>query len=278
MMAETPRTRVLLLVEDNPGDAHLVADLLANSGGEVFHVIHVALLAEAVDRMRHQSVDVVVLDLRLPDGSGVASVRAVREVAGKVPIVVLTGSEDEELALSCIDAGAQDYLAKSEVRPQNLRRAIGYAITRIREAQLRELEETLDRYRALSSANQGTTMTAALAGSGAVSVRSPETFARIVEEYCTLLEPYLQGTAGRVEPPRQVLERLITQLGDANGGPRDLLDIHVAALDRAMAPGKHPHSQSLVLEGRLVALEMMGLLVDYYRVGIRRMSWSGEAS
>ena len=62
----------------------------------------------------------------------------------------------------------------------------------------------------------------------------------------------------------------VTELGDLGGGPRDLLDMHVAALDRALALYQDPHARAIVYESRLLALQMMGLLVDYYRVGHRR--------
>jgi CheY-like chemotaxis protein len=237
--------------------------------------VHVPLLSEAVDLIKLNQFAVVLLDLRLPDSTGVESVSTVRGVLGETPIVVLTGTDDEELALACIDAGAQDYLSKTEVRARSLRRAIGYAITRIREAQVREWQETLESYRALSSSAHGTTITAALAGSGAVAVRSPQTFERIAREYFALLTPYLERLEDKVRAPRSAMERIVTFIGDASGGPRDLLDVHVAALDRAITISDDPHSRSLVVEARLLALEMMGLLVDYYRVGMRRYGEEG---
>ena len=275
--SDTP-SRVLLLVEDNPGDAQLVNELLSDSHRDAYHIVHVPLMSTAVETLRTQPVDVVVLDLRLPDCAGVETVKTVREVASEVPIVVLTGSDDEQLAMDCIDAGAQDYLPKAEVRTQNLRRALGYAITRIRDAQVRHLQETLARYRTLSSAAQNTTVTAALAGSGAVAQRHPQGFGQLVQAYYALLEPYLARQTERLEVPISAKEVIITALGDAGGGPRDLLDVHVAALDQALALHADPHARSIVYESRLLALEMMGLLVDYYRVGHRRRSLEDSRS
>jgi DNA-binding response OmpR family regulator len=271
MSSETP-SRVLLLVEDNPGDAQLVNELLSDSHRDAYHIVHVPLMSTAVETLRTRPVHVVVLDLRLPDCAGVDTVKTVREVASDVPIVVLTGSDDEQLAMDCIDAGAQDYLPKTEVRAQNLRRALGYAITRIRDAQVRHLQETLARYRTLSSATQATTVTAALAGSGAIAQRNAPAFARLVQSYYGLLQPFLARETDRLDAPVAAKEIIITTLGDAGGGPRDLLDVHVAALDQALALHLDPHARSIVYESRLLALEMMGLLVDYYRVGHRRRS------
>lgn len=263
-------TRILLLVEDNPGDAEMVKDLLAEARGDTFMVMQAPRLGDALRTLESNEVDVVVLDLRLPDSEGVDTVKAVRALRGQVPIVVLTGSDDEELALACIDAGAQDYLPKSEVSGHNLKRAIGYSITRLREAQLREMHDTLAAYRAMSSSTQATSVTASLAKSGAISLANPEAFTRIVRAYYALIEPYLLREADRVHAPREVAERIITTIGDHGGGPRDLLDVHIAAIDQALSLFDDPHSRSIVFEARLLALEMMGLLVDYYRVGHRR--------
>ena len=271
-----PSHPVLLLVEDNPGDALLVSDMLDKGVRENFRIVHVPAVAQAVQALQSTAVDVIVLDLGLPDGEGVEVVKAIRKAAAEVPIVVLTGLEDEALALACIDAGAQDYLAKTEVRTQNLKRAIGYAVTRVREAQLRELQQTLEHYRALSSAGQGTSVTATLAGSGAVSARAADTFQAIVQAYFALLEPFLCRQSDQVVASRHAKEIIITRLGDAGGGPRDLLEVHVAALDRALALFDDPHSRTIVFEARLLALEMMGLLVDFYRVGHRRLYPEGQ--
>ena len=127
----------LLLVEDNLGDAELIRAYLADTGEATGGIIHAETLADAVTALGGAEVDVVLLDLRLPDGSGVECVERVLEERRDLPIVVLTGLEDDELALACIHAGAQDYLCKQDLQPQALRRAIGYASTRLREASAR---------------------------------------------------------------------------------------------------------------------------------------------
>jgi DNA-binding response OmpR family regulator len=278
LQTATQDTRVLLLVEDNPGDALLVSEMLDEQHRDRFRILHVPAVADALQALQSTPIDVIVLDLALPDGKGVEVVRAVREAAAEVPIVVLTGLEDEDIALACIDAGAQDYLPKNEVRAQNLKRAIGYAVSRMREAQLRELQRTLAHYRSMSSAGQSTTVTAALSGTGAVSLRSPASYSAIVQSYFALLEPYLLRECDQVVAPREAMEVIVTRLGDAAGGPRDLLEVHVAALDRALSLYDDSHSRTIVFEARLLAVEMMGLLVDYYRVGHRRRDPQGLSS
>lgn len=266
-----PQTCVLL-VEDNPADADLVEELLeqASEGAERYSLVRSARLSDAIEKLRSQPIDVVLLDLRLPDGAGVSSVHAIRAVNQQIPIVVLTGTDDEQLATSCISAGAQDYLCKGDIKPIPLRRSLGYAISRLREAQLREISATLSGFRALSNQTSRTSVTAALAGTGAVRFRYPSGFSELVQAYAQLLALYCDDSLSRLEKPREAMERVVTALGDSGAGPRDLIDVHVTALDQAIATAKDRRANALMYEGRLLALEMMGLLVDYYRVGLRR--------
>ena len=123
-------TACVLLIEDNPGDAELIRDMLEFGASEPYSVIHVSRIRD-VERILHEEhVDAVLLDLSLPDTFGIETVRLLRTIADDLPIVVQTGVSDEQLALACIDAGAQDYLLKNELRPAMLRRTIRYAIER----------------------------------------------------------------------------------------------------------------------------------------------------
>ncbi len=145
MNAPVDLPRSILLVEDNPGDADYIRELLTEGlHSPPSRVTHVLNLSEAIAVLRHQTTfEVVLLDLRLPDGSGVECVVAVRAKAHDVPIVVLTGLDDDDLAMSCIAAGAQDYLSKQEVRARTLSRAIDHAVARVHEMEARQREQEL---------------------------------------------------------------------------------------------------------------------------------------
>ena len=264
------RTYILLLVEDSSSDAELVVEMLADQQASQYNILRATTISDALHQLQNAQVDIILLDLRLPDSHGTRSVKTIRAAAGNIPIVVLTGINDEDLALVCIDAGAQDYLPKEELRPQTLRRAIGYAITRQREAQIRDLQQTLDHLRQLSSANARTQTTAKLTLNGPVRERHDGEFVQIVDDYSALLPAYLEHLLCQAEKPRDQMELLITRLGDLGGGPRDLMDVHVAALDASVEKQNAERGCALAVEGRLLALEMMGLLVDYYRIGQRR--------
>ena len=107
---------LVLLVEDNPGDAELLRDLLAEPGGdEAPAVLHAERLRDALALLAAHAVDVVLLDLSLPDARGLDTVQRVRRAAPDVPIVVLTGLDDEARRRAALQAGAQDYLVKGAV-------------------------------------------------------------------------------------------------------------------------------------------------------------------
>jgi len=123
----------LLLVEDNPGDADLVADLLADAIPPL-EVIHVQQIRDALDRLRERSFDAILLDLSLPDATGLNGLRHIRTAAPEVPVVMLTGSADHALGAAAVRDGAQDYLVKGQADGEALARAIRYAVERQRSA------------------------------------------------------------------------------------------------------------------------------------------------
>ena len=120
----------VLLVEDDPGDANLVRQMLRIGGEGRFAVTWVVTLAETSQRLHTEVFDVVLLDLSLPDSTGLGTVQACRQVNAKLPIIVLTGHDDNIFALQTIEAGAQDYLVKGSFDEDALIRAMRYAISR----------------------------------------------------------------------------------------------------------------------------------------------------
>jgi signal transduction histidine kinase len=122
----------VLLVEDNPGDAELLRDLLGESDEPSFAVRHVERLRDALALVAEEPFDVVLLDLSLPDARGLETVERVHRAAPHLPLVVLTGLDDEALAVQALQAGAQDYLVKGLVPGAGVRRAIRHARERQR--------------------------------------------------------------------------------------------------------------------------------------------------
>lgn len=123
----------VLLVEDNPGDARLVLSALKASGSPSFHVNHEETLAGAIDRLRSgPPFDVVLLDLGLPDSSGTETLSRLQAAEAGVPVVIMTGLDDQRMAERALEAGAQDYLVKGDVLDGTVPRTVRYAIYRYR--------------------------------------------------------------------------------------------------------------------------------------------------
>jgi signal transduction histidine kinase/DNA-binding response OmpR family regulator len=134
----------ILLVEDNPGDADLIQEMLPVGEDAEFAVHCVTRLADAVSHLRKEETDLALLDLNLPDSNGIETVRIARQAAPQLPIVVLTGNHDEQVGLAAVQSGAQDFLIKGQTHRSHLVRVIRYAVQRhCAEEQVRESERLL---------------------------------------------------------------------------------------------------------------------------------------
>ena len=136
----------VLLVEDNPTDADLIQRMLAqasikDASARSFDLECADHLSTALKRLTAGGIDVVLLDLTLPDSQGLKALTEVRTQAAPVPVIVLSGIDDEALAIEAVSQGAQDYLVKGHVDGFSLARAIRYAIER------KQAEEALKRER-----------------------------------------------------------------------------------------------------------------------------------
>ena len=149
-MAAGRRRLSLLLVEDDRADALLVEELIADAAGE-FDFVWSQTISDAARSLTEQRPDCILLDLNLPDSSGMDAVHRLGGLDHTVPIIVLTGLTDEHFGVSAVSSGAQDYLVKGRVEPDTLRRAVLYAIERKR-AELATVDLHSSRMRALENA------------------------------------------------------------------------------------------------------------------------------
>lgn len=135
----------ILLVEDDRAFAELLKEMLNGVLSFDFRLDAVQRLSEAETHLRKGNTDAVLLDLSLPDSTGLETLSGVQKAAAEVPVIILTGLEDETVALRAAEAGAQDYFFKNEVRGPELARAIQYAIERKRtEEKLRQLSRAVE--------------------------------------------------------------------------------------------------------------------------------------
>jgi sigma-B regulation protein RsbU (phosphoserine phosphatase) len=126
----------ILLVEDNPGDARLVKEALSETEKIKTEIEHVDRIQELERVFSPEKFDIIILDLSLPDASGLESVNKTSMIAPETAMIVLTGLDDEDLAIKAVQQGAQDYLVKGMVNVPVLERVILYALER-NQAKLR---------------------------------------------------------------------------------------------------------------------------------------------
>ena len=140
--SDPPKVIRILLVEDSPSVAFQITSMLSNSNNPIFEVDHETTLASALERIADEGIDLVILDLGLPDSDGLETFTRMQERAVDAAMVVFTGVDDQELALEALRHGAQDYLVKGKVDGSLLIRAIRYAMERKQaELSLRASEE-----------------------------------------------------------------------------------------------------------------------------------------
>jgi len=142
----------ILLVEDNPGDAELIAELLAESPVYPYQIKAVSTLGEAREWLNDQTFDIVLLDLNLSDSRGLETLQDLKKAAPLMPVVVMTGLDDEETGIATVHEGAQDYLVKGQFDSITLRRVIRYAIER--QQSVKKIQRLNDILSAIRQINQ----------------------------------------------------------------------------------------------------------------------------
>lgn len=222
-----PNTHVLL-IEDNPGDADLVRLRLVE-GNPAVDVACVNRLADGLEALKREAPSLVLLDLNLPDSQGSETFRKILEKAPGIPVVILSGQDDQGLAIKALHQGAQDYLLKGGLTSSDLDRAMRYAVER--QALLRSLE--MSRKQQLEFKNQ-------FLSHVSHELRTPLT---CIHQYVTIL---LDGLAGEVAPEqRDHLNTILRSVNQLGAMVRDLLEAARA------------ESGKIILDLRCASLEEM---------------------
>lgn len=266
----------VLLIEDNAGDIRLIEEQLRQPSLHTFTLTCENTLAEGVRRLREDTYDVVLLDLKLPDSSGSATLEQVQAADPRVPVVVLSGAYGEEHAPRLAEMGAKDYVSKDDLSPKLLLRAIRMSILARQLDMARHERDWLEReVRVLEElTGSPTPVSARMYGLAGLKESSAGVFGELVGEYGRLLDIALENEAFRTEGDATALSQaLADRLGRLGAGPRDVVDIHTAALAQRQAEGPLQRVAAYIEVGRLVVLELMGHLVSAYRARALGQRW-----
>ncbi|KUP90562.1 response regulator [Tritonibacter horizontis] len=283
----------ILAIDDSPDDLDLITALLDEADGD-YTLLAVQNSSEAYASLDDGPVDCVLLDYRLSGESGLAILSTLKERDADCPVILMSGIGSVDVAVDAVRLGASDFLYKDELSAATLKTKIAMALQRA--ALSKELEQTLQTVKSLpptsdpefakvvkeanlesvmarslgvlrnmSMAGSSTPVTRAVTGVSGLRDRNPHLFHELVNRYLGVLDPYLRQLTAKSDKPLSEMRAIAHAVGSYAGGPRDLLDIHVAATEigaRQVAPSR---AEAVLIEGRLLALELMGLLVDYYR-------------
>jgi CheY-like chemotaxis protein len=267
----------ILLVEDNPVNAKLIKKLLSISSnfslaqGISFDVTWIETLKQTLQKLNQQNFDVILLDLMLPDSSGLGSLIKVKENAPQTPVIIQTGSEDETLIVKSFQLGADGYLKKQNLDTNLLIYAIRLAIekqlylSQLQENQLKQQQEEFQNLENLANGIK-TNVTARMFGSQSIKDGLPDLFLEMVQEYGNYMDLALEEKAYKVQHNiSDKLRNMAEKLGFLKASPRDIIDIHTFALKQKNELVTIAKAQAYVGEGRLMVLELMGYLTSYYR-------------
>jgi CheY-like chemotaxis protein len=276
----------ILLIDDDATDRKAVRRALVASGLETD-------LREAVDgesglaMIREAYLDCILLDYRLPDMDGLQVLRKLSMIGFLAPpVIVLTGLAVNELPLAVMEAGAVDYLSKSEITAPIIMRSVRYALARheFRKA------EAAARYRGVCEQKEVLAAQKALTGWGEsvaaansaqvtpMGERSAEIFARLEGEYGSLLDRYLEALSSEEPLPHREIEALAHHLGNEGAGARDVIDLHLRVTSDRLEGMNEGRARATSRNARLLALEVMGCLVDHYRIGEKETSTASSAA
>jgi len=168
--------RNLLLIEDNLGDARLIKELIFESGNKQFNFYHQTALKPALDFLKDNKIEVILLDLSLPDSHGLETFDSMHQAYPKIPIIVMTGLEDHRIAVETVQKGAQDYLVKGSVDGSLLIRSIHYAIERQKLTEkLKEANQKILEHQKLVIEEERSNVLLEMAGATAHELNQPLT-------------------------------------------------------------------------------------------------------
>jgi DNA-binding response OmpR family regulator len=266
------KTINLLLIEDDYQDVALVRETLSASKPTLFNLEHADSLSAGIELISTVEIHLVLLDMGLPDSQGIHTLQKLRSAVPDLPVIVLTGLDDEVLGIKLLQMGAQDYIVKGNIDRQILNRSIRYAIERQnlwmqlerehqKNADTQEMH-SLERIKGF----QIPSTTAKLLGQATLRESLPEIFEELTHAYADLLDRALEHRFYKVAYDiSEEIRNMADKLGFLKACPRDVVEIHTKALKTKTFENNLQKSSVYKAEARMVLLELMGDLLSYYR-------------
>lgn len=244
----------VLVIEDEPQYFSLIEAMVEDFEAGRFELVNEPRLTSARARLERERFDLVLLDLGLPDSRGLAALEALSAVEALPPTVILTSLADDELAADAIRQGVQEYLIKSRINGRILVRALAYALERdqlqreLEEARLEALQHDLVFLRRVTDDARG----------------SAGDLSRIEHDYTPILARYIVSVRAGEPRPADEIESVALRLANRRARARDVVQMHLACLERISATATGREKRRLADDARLALIEVLGNLADLY--------------
>lgn len=274
------RQATVLLIEDSPVDATMIRGQLSKAKGNAYEVAVESSLDGGLARIAEGDVDVILLDLTLPDTQGLETFLKTYRIAPQVPIVIITSLDDREVAYNAVRSGAQDYLIKGKLDTESLIHAVNFAMER--HTRLQRLNPHLTGLWAASGHSD-------IPGAELMPQedqlfmplrdRETDAFDPLCDRYASLIQAACrQRLSKQVEPISDELHGIAMYLCMLSAGPSDVEEIHRCSLEQLSSAGSSDEMQSFVEESQMLLIELFRYLIDFYRDSLMRKPTADEGT
>ena len=273
-MANIEKPKVLL-VDDNRESLICLENMSQDKSFDLdIETVHASSGNQALKCALEQEFALMLLDVQMPgmDGFELAVTLRQHKKTKAVPIIFVTAFDhDEANVFKGYETGAVDFIFKP-LQAIILKSKVKFFLDLHMKTQ--ELKIALSRQKSLTGWGDGS-ITAQTFGVGPLRERAAGVFADVKKHYKSLLVTYLEALGFNIPPPRDEINAMARKLGDLSAGPRDVVDLHITAVEEKSENVSAKRAMVFATEGRFLALELMGYLVDYYRLGNSSVVFKG---
>lgn len=252
----------LLLIEDDAASRSLLTRMIARFEAPSFEVTAAESLTAALPEIMSGDASLILVDLGLPESTGIPTIDRVRALAKDTPIIACTGSAG--LGVACIEAGATDYLHKDHLTPTTVRRSLVFALERHHRRLAEQLRASIARDGAL--VDRQSWGPAPAQDEVALGVGTPGVRGILDEAYGGLLDVYASWVAGATRVPRASLDAVAATFGAVRASSTDLTECHTRTMRRLRDTRSEVEISDYVAAGRELGLDLLARLAEHYRV------------